>query len=99
MAEVAGLVLGGIPLIVLAMQSYREALEWGRKYRKYDDLLLRTKDAVLIQQEQLYATFNEIGLHEPNYDELEARLQELYPGKHGLKFSEVWDIFGIHESL
>ncbi|THX36298.1 hypothetical protein D6D10_06798 [Aureobasidium pullulans] len=89
MAEVAGLVLGGIPLIVLAMQSYREALEWGRKYRKYDDLLLRTKDAVLIQQEQLYKTFDEIGLHEPNYDELEARLQELYPGKHGLFMREI----------
>ncbi|THX45471.1 hypothetical protein D6D08_10396 [Aureobasidium pullulans] len=89
MAEVAGLVLGGVPLIVMAMQSYREFLEYGGNYLKYDDLLQEIKDAVSIQQDLLYGTFETIGLHEPNYDELGARLQELYPGKHDLFMREI----------
>lgn len=89
MAEVAGLVLGEVPLIVMAMQSYREFLEYGGNYLKYDDLLLEIKDAVSIQQDLLYGTFETIGLHEPDYDELGARLQELYPGKHDLFMREI----------
>lgn len=82
MAEVAGLVLGGVPLVLYAVDNYQEWFDRGRKYVRYGELLQDIKDDIFIQQEQLCLTFELLGLYEPDYKELGERLQALYPGKY-----------------
>lgn len=82
MAEAAGLVLGVIPLVFLALDKYQECLEFGRSYAKYKDTLMSIRDEVSIQQMLFYGTMETVGLHEPTYVELEVCLQTRFPDNH-----------------
>ncbi|KAG9513524.1 hypothetical protein KCV07_g8720, partial [Aureobasidium melanogenum] len=82
MAEAAGLVLGAIPLIFLALDKYQECLEFGRSYTKYKDTLMSIRDEVFVQQKLFHDTMETMGLHTPTYLELEEHLQIRFPENH-----------------
>jgi hypothetical protein len=82
MAEVAGLVLGAIPLIVLALDKYQACLDFGKNYARYTDTLTSIRDEVSIQQMLFQDTMRAIGLHEPTYVELEDCLQTRFREHH-----------------
>ena len=78
MTEVAGLVLGGIPLVLRALDKYRDPV---KDYLRYDSTLATLRDNIFIQQQQLNITLGNIGLYQPGLEELEDHLQSKYPGK------------------
>lgn len=82
MAEVAGLVLGAIPLILAALGKYQECLEVGKNYVKYTDTLMSIRDEVFVQQKLFLGTMETMGLHNPTYSELEDCLRDRFPESH-----------------
>jgi hypothetical protein len=77
MAEIAGLVLGAIPLIVLALDKYAEPIETFHRYR----ISIETFRADLVlQHRRLHGTLSAIGLGDsPSYEELKSRFESFYP--------------------
>ena len=82
MAEAAGLVLGAIPLIFLALDKYQEFLEFGRSYAKYKDTLMSIRDEVSLQQMLFHGTMETMGLYKPTYLQLENCLRDRFPEDH-----------------
>ncbi|KAH0030900.1 hypothetical protein KCU78_g2939, partial [Aureobasidium melanogenum] len=82
MAEVAGLVLGVIPLVCYALDKYQDCLEFGRSYAKYKDTLTSIRDGVSVQQMLFHSTMETMGLSKPTYAELEECLQSRFPENH-----------------
>lgn len=82
MAEAAGLVLGAIPLIFLALDKYQDCLEFGRSYAKYTDTLTSIRDEVSLQQMLFHGTMEMMGLSQPTYTELEECLRIRFPDNH-----------------
>jgi hypothetical protein len=82
MAEAAGLVLGAIPLIFLALDKYQECLEFGSHYKMYTETLTSIRDEVSVQQMLFEDTMETIGLHKPTYVELGNCLQDRLPENH-----------------
>ncbi len=76
--EVAGLVLGGIPLILYAFDNYKRCLEPGKNYWRYESTLKMIRSHMFVQQEQLDVTLRNIGLVNPTRVELEQHLNGLY---------------------
>ncbi|KAK3360709.1 hypothetical protein B0T25DRAFT_496700 [Lasiosphaeria hispida] len=75
--EVAGLVLGAIPLVIWALENYV------RPFRNSDNehIVIETLRAGLeLQQERIERIYERIGLDKPSDRELEDRLRELFPG-------------------
>jgi hypothetical protein len=77
MAEIAGIVLGAIPLIVLALDKYAEPIGAFHRYR----ISIETFRADLVlQHRSLYRTLSTIGLGDsPSFEELKSRLESFYP--------------------
>jgi hypothetical protein len=77
MAEVAGLVLGAIPLIVLALDKYAEPIGAFHRYR----ISIETFRADLVlQHRSLHKTLSTIGLGDsPSFEELKSRFESFYP--------------------
>lgn len=82
MAEAAGLVLGAIPLIFLALEKYEECLKFGRNYMHYTETLMSIRDEVFVQQKLVLGTMEMLGLHNPTYLELEDCLRDNFPESH-----------------
>jgi hypothetical protein len=82
MAEAAGLVLGAIPLIFLALDKYIDCLEFGRSYAKYADTLMSIRDEVTLQQMLFQGTMDTMGLYKPTYAGLEDCLRDRFPENH-----------------
>jgi hypothetical protein len=82
MAEAAGLVLGAIPLVFLALDKYQDCLEFGRSYARYTDTLMSIRDEVSLQQMQFHGTMEIMGLYKPTYMELEDCLRNRFPDNH-----------------
>jgi hypothetical protein len=78
MAELAGVVLGGIPIVLWALKEYHDPV---KSYRKYDMTLSTLRDNIFVQQQQLRSTFGLIGLGQPSVDELRECLEEKYPSQ------------------
>jgi hypothetical protein len=78
MAEVTGLVLGGIPLAIWALEKYAEPLEAFHKYR----ISIETfRTDLILQNRQLQTTFCNIGLgKEPSSEELRECFDTKFPG-------------------
>ncbi|KAF5122308.1 hypothetical protein E5D57_012785 [Metarhizium anisopliae] len=69
MAEAAGLVLGGIPLVIWALEKYAEPLSTFRNYRKSIKTL---QTNLALQNQQLKLTLSDLGLGtEPSRQELQ----------------------------
>lgn len=89
MAEAAGLVLGAIPLIFLALDKYQECLEFGRSYARYTETLMSIRDEVSLQQMQFHSTMEMMGLNKPTYLELDDCLRERFPKTHPIFMSYI----------
>lgn len=77
--EVAGVVLGGIPILLYVLDNYARYLAPIKKYWKYETTVKGIRHHVFIQQEQLRVTLGNLGLKDPRHSELREHLMELYP--------------------
>ena len=80
--EVAGVVLGGLPLALYAIDNYHRCLQMGTDFWRFDSTIKLIRNHVFLQQEQLHMTLRSIGLLNPTRDELEEHLRQLYPDKY-----------------
>lgn len=78
MAEIAGLVLGGIPMVIWALDKYSESLQgvW-----KYEDSVLSLRNQLWVQRQALQVTLSGNGLNELSSEELEQCLAARFPNK------------------
>ncbi|EAW17235.1 uncharacterized protein NFIA_005990 [Aspergillus fischeri NRRL 181] len=77
MAEVAGLVLGGIPLAVWALERYVEPFEAFHEYRTSIETF---RTDLILQNRQLHTTFCNVGLgKEPSSEELRECFDSKFP--------------------
>lgn len=89
--EVAGLVLGGIPILLYAFDNYKRCLVPGKHYWEYESTLKLIRSHMFIQQEQLDMTLRDIGLIKPTREELEQHLSERYSKSECAHFLEITD--------
>ncbi|KAK3381820.1 hypothetical protein B0H63DRAFT_476666 [Podospora didyma] len=85
--EVAGVVLGAMPIALYALDSYRRCLRVTRDVIKYEGTLETFRLHIFIQKRQLQVTLQNIGLHLndgqlPTKLELKEHLGRLYPDGH-----------------
>lgn len=77
MAEAAGLVLGGIPLIIWALEKYAEPLEAFANYRTSIESL---RASLVLQIKQFRSTLSSLGLGtEPSRQELQDCFYTKFP--------------------
>ncbi|KAK4222188.1 hypothetical protein QBC38DRAFT_99834 [Podospora fimiseda] len=79
--EVAGLVLGGLPIVLYAIDNYHRCLEATADYWRYESTLKLIRNHVFVQQQQLQITLRSIGLVNPTAFELEEYLCQNFPNK------------------
>ncbi|KAI0188964.1 hypothetical protein EV127DRAFT_470925 [Xylaria flabelliformis] len=89
--EVAGLVLGGIPLLLYAFDNYKRCLEPGKNYWRYRSTLSTIRSHMFVQQEQLDVTLRNLGLVKPTRVELEQHLNQLYSKSKCTEFIAIID--------
>ncbi|KAI1178528.1 hypothetical protein F4777DRAFT_100586 [Nemania sp. FL0916] len=89
--EVAGLVLGGIPILLYALDNYKRCLEPGKHYWEYQSTLSTIRSHMFIQQEQLDMTLRGIGLEKPTRAELEEHLSRRYSKSECASFLQITD--------
>jgi hypothetical protein len=78
MAEVAGLVLGGIPLAIWALEKYAEPFE---SFHHYHISIETFRTNLILQNRHLQTTLSNIGLgSEPSIDELRECFETKFPG-------------------
>jgi hypothetical protein len=76
MAEITGLVLGGIPIAIWALEKYSEALD---TYRNYSVVIRTLRTNLILEERKLQLTFASLGLDKPTRMELEACLVSNFP--------------------
>jgi hypothetical protein len=97
MADViAGLVLGGIPIALWALEKYHDPV---KSYWKYDMTLSTLRDNIFVQQQQLRITLRLIGLNQPSINELRECLKEKYPNHYREFLSIIKHMDEITKSL
>lgn len=79
--EIVGVVLGGIPLVLWALDNYRKALNPAKDYWRYESTLNNIHMNIFIQKEQLGVTFHNMGLQGVTLAEIELNLRRRYPDK------------------
>lgn len=79
MAEVAGLVLGAIPIAIWALEKYQEPYE---AYTSYHNTINTLKANLHIQKMHLDATLQGLGLRDPTPEELRDCLVRRFPERH-----------------
>ena len=77
MAEIAGLVVGGIPLAIWVLERYSEPYE---AYTKYHTSIETLREGLILQRKYLQTTLFNIGLPEdPSIDELRENFKTKFP--------------------
>ena len=87
--EVAGVLLGGVPLVLWALDNYMKAWNPAKDYWRWGSTIATIRMNIFLQQQQLDVTFSNLGLP-PNAtkSEVESILQRQYPSKHAA-FMEI----------
>lgn len=80
--EVAGLVLGALPVAMMAVDSYYDAVKLIGEYKNYEQTLRQIRRNIFIQEQQLQATLKGIGLVKPTIQEVQQRLSEVRPDSY-----------------
>ncbi|KAI0448029.1 hypothetical protein F4803DRAFT_4830 [Xylaria telfairii] len=78
--EVAGLVLGALPIATCAVESYIKALKPIGSYKDYLQTMNGIRRNLFIQEQQLQVTLENIGLLKPTLSEIRQRLHQVNPG-------------------
>lgn len=79
--ELAGLVLGGLPIALYAMDNYHRCLQVPKDYWRHKSTIKLLRSHIFVQHEQLQITLRSIGLTDPNFFRLEL-IRHNYPDKH-----------------
>jgi hypothetical protein len=79
--EVAGLVLGAVPLILYALDNYGRAWKPAKDFYYWKDVIPEIKRDIFLQKVQLSATLANLDLTDPTMDEVEMALQKQCPDK------------------
>lgn len=98
--EVAGVALGGVSLVISALENFRTCAKFFDDYTNYDTLLNRKKNYLWLQKEQLDVTLTSIGFDttlsrsDPKdlpMETLEAHLHRMYPqdAEKAARFVEI----------
>ncbi|RYC64754.1 hypothetical protein CHU98_g1442 [Xylaria longipes] len=74
--EVAGLVLGALPIAILAVEKYLKPIE---SYKNYSQTLKEIRRNLFVQEQQLQVTLEGIGLLKPTLPEVQQKLREVNP--------------------
>ncbi|KAI9811044.1 MAG: hypothetical protein M1832_001074 [Thelocarpon impressellum] len=84
MAEVVGLVFGGIPLVIHALDHYDDCAKLLKSYWRYGSTLKQLKANLSLQNMQLRLTFQNLGIPDAtlNWTDLERHLQSVYPKEY-----------------
>ncbi|KAK5630118.1 hypothetical protein RRF57_005833 [Xylaria bambusicola] len=77
--EVAGLVLGALPVAIMAVDFYCKGVKLVGAYSDYQQTLQGIRRNLFIQNQQLQATLGDIGLVKPTVLEIHQRLREVRP--------------------
>ncbi|KAJ3578720.1 hypothetical protein NPX13_g1841 [Xylaria arbuscula] len=91
--EVAGLVLGALPVAMMAVDSYFDAVKLIGEYKDYEQTLKRIRRNIFIQEQQLQTTLEGIGLVKPTIQEVQERLREVRPDCYH-QFIEILEHMG-----
>jgi hypothetical protein len=75
---IAGLVLGGIPILIWAVEKYHDPV---KDYWRYDETLSTLRDNLFVQEKQLSITLENIGLQDPSPEEFEAFISHRFSGQ------------------
>ncbi|KAF1924971.1 uncharacterized protein M421DRAFT_424197 [Didymella exigua CBS 183.55] len=79
--EVAGVVLGAMPIVLYALDNYKRALGPAKRFWSWEDTIQEIIDNVMLHQEHLNTTLRNMGLQNPNMAQIEAVLQVHRPDK------------------
>lgn len=79
--ETAGVVLGGIPLVLIALEKYAKVARILKDYADYDATLSRLQISLWIQEEQYDDTLESIGMKDVSPEEIETHLRQRHPQK------------------
>ena len=88
--EVAGVVLGGIPLVLYALDNYHRAWNPAKDYWQWGSTITTIRMNVFVQKQQLDTTLSNLNLHDPTRTELEDMLKQQYPDKFHM-FMQIID--------
>lgn len=88
--EVAGVVLGGIPLVLYALDNYHRAWNPAKDILQWGSTISTIQMNIFLQKQQLDTTLSNLGLHDPTRIELEERLRQHYPDKFEM-FMQIID--------
>ncbi|TLD21406.1 hypothetical protein PspLS_09223 [Pyricularia sp. CBS 133598] len=88
--EVAGLVLGALPVALSVMDSYKRCLKTRKRFNFYEDDILNFRAELAIQQTQLELTLREMELVNPTKAQLRERIFAWYPDRaeHFIRYIE-----------
>jgi hypothetical protein len=86
--EVAGIVLGAVPIILSALDSYKSAYSSAKKFSKWYDTIQGIRNNIFIQKRQLDATLKELGLQDPTMKDVRAALESNWPD-HCERFMQI----------
>lgn len=79
--EVAGIVLGALPIALYALDNYHKSLQLTKDYLRYEATIKLIRRHIFVQHEQLQITLRSIGLVDPSPLQLEEHVRQLYPEK------------------
>ena len=79
--EIAGVVLGGLPIALYALDNYHRCLQVGKDYWRFESTIKLIRNHIFIEQQQLHATLRSIGLVNPSRSDVQEHLRQLYPDK------------------
>jgi hypothetical protein len=79
--EVTGVVLGGIPLVLAALEKYATVAKILKDYADYDATLSRLQISLWIQEQQYDDTLELIGLKDISLEEIETHLRQRHAQK------------------
>ncbi|KAK8136615.1 hypothetical protein PG984_004555 [Apiospora sp. TS-2023a] len=97
--EVAGLVLGGLPIALLVMDNYHRCLQVTKDYWRYKSTIKLLRSHIFVQHEQLQITLRSIGLTSPNSFRLEEFIRHKYPDKHEAFVDIILHMDGMFKRL
>ena len=97
--EAAGVALGGIPLILVALEKYAKVAKIFKDYVDYDATLSRLQISLWIQEEQYDDVMESIGLKDMPLGDIEIHLRLRHPHKCDKFMSMIRRINVIAETI
>ncbi|ORY08200.1 hypothetical protein BCR34DRAFT_13749 [Clohesyomyces aquaticus] len=79
--EIAGVVLGAVPVILYALDNYERAWDPAKDFWNWGETIGMIRDQIFLQKQQLDTTLKILGLQNPTMEEIEAALLISHPNQ------------------